>query len=290
MITYSTVAEIQDAIQDAQKNGKKVGFVPTLGALHNGHMSLIRLARDENDIVVCSIFVNPTQFNEKSDLDKYPRTLDADSKMLEQEHCDILFTPSIDEVYPEKNEIFDFSFDGLDTVMEGAHRPGHFQGVGQVVKRLLDIVTPDRLYMGQKDFQQFTLIAHMIKKLNINTELRIAPIIREEDGLAMSSRNVRLTPLNRKRAPLIYKTLIDFLAHKDILSIAELKSIAMARFEALDDFKPEYFSVVDGNTLMEIDSLDQTNYAVVCTAVWAGEIRLIDNLILKGELENNPKS
>lgn len=281
MHTITTCKEASETILSLKRNGKTVGFVPTLGALHEGHLTLMRQAQKENDILICSIFVNPTQFNEKEDLDKYPRTMEADVEKLLSIDCDYLFAPSVEEMYPSENEVFDFSFGGLEMEMEGAFRPGHFQGVGQIVKKLLDAVQPTRLYMGQKDFQQFTLIQYMIDTMDLPVELCVVPIIREEDGLAMSSRNRRLSEENRKRSPLIYKTLIDFLALKDLLSVDELIAIAMARFEALDGFKPEYFTVADGRTLKPIDDLSTTDYAVVCCAVWAGDIRLIDNLILK---------
>ena len=282
MIIVNTVEALQDAIKKQKSAGKKIGFVPTMGALHEGHLTLIRYAKNENDFTVCSVFVNPTQFNEQADLEKYPRTLDKDAVLLESAGCDMLFAPPVEEVYPEGTHLAEeYTFGGLEDEMEGAHRPGHFQGVGQVVHRLLDIVQPYRLYMGQKDFQQFTLIQYMIEHLSLPVQLRIAPIVREADGLAMSSRNVRLTPLNRAKAFIIYRTLQEFKELNAVFSVKELVGMAMAQMKAIDDFRPEYFTVADGRTLKRISNLEGHDYVIVATAVWAGDVRLIDNVILK---------
>ena len=282
MKTIHTVSELQNLIATYRKKGKTVGFAPTMGALHNGHMSLMETSNSENDITVCSVFVNPTQFNESSDLEKYPRTLKADQKLLKKHKVDIVFAPSNEEVYPKGlNTKLKIDFKGLDNEMEGEFRPGHFVGVAQVVKRLLDIVTPDALYMGQKDFQQFSIIQYMIDYYKLDTKLRVVPIIREVSGLAMSSRNVRLTKDHKDSAKEIYKVLKYVKRNKYKHSAKELQAYAMKRLAKVDGFKPEYFTIADGRTLQSIKQVKNSDYAVACTAVWAGEVRLIDNIILK---------
>lgn len=254
-----------------------------MGALHQGHASLIKKAKLENDICVCCIFVNPTQFNDPKDLDKYPRTEGKDIKILVGLDNDVLFYPTVDAVYPKDLHIPIFDFGQVDKVMEGKFRPGHFDGVVEVVYRLIDIVQPDRLYMGQKDFQQFTLIQHMLQQMQSSTKLVVCPIIREVDGLALSSRNVRLTPENRQNAPIISKILHglnDWLTNGGSIKEAEAKAIT--QLNEMPDFRPEYLEIVDGYTLQPIEQMEDSDYVVVCTAVWAGGVRLIDNVILKG--------
>ena len=275
------VTTLQKALGIERKKGKTIGFVPTMGALHSGHMSLISAAKKKSDIVVCSIFVNPTQFNEASDLAKYPRTLAADSTMLAKEGCHFLFFPPVEEIYPnEKDAKIKLDLKGLDRVMEGEFRPGHFDGVVQVVHRLLTIVEPDFLFMGQKDFQQFTIIQHMIDTLEMPLELVVCPIKREKSGLAMSSRNRRLLPHIKKRAGIIYKTLDKGKKLINEYTPSELKKWAMKNM-AQEDFEPEYVSIINGHTLRPLRSFRNANYVVMCTAVWAGDVRLIDNMILR---------
>ena len=275
------VRTLQKALNIERKKGKTIGFVPTMGALHSGHMSLISAAKKQSDIVVCSIFVNPTQFNEASDLAKYPRTLAADSAMLAKEGCHFLFFPPIEEIYPnDKNAKIKLDLKGLDRVMEGEFRPGHFDGVVQVVHRLLTIVAPDFLFMGQKDFQQFTIIQHMIDTLEMPVGLVVCPIKRERSGLAMSSRNRRLLPHIKKRAGIIYKTLVEGKKLISKFTPSELRQWAKKNM-TLEDFEPEYVSIINGHTLRPLRSFRNTNYVVMCTAVWAGNVRLIDNMILR---------
>lgn len=282
MITIYTVSQLKEHLSILKKEGKTIGFAPTMGALHDGHMTLMQSSNNENDITVCSIFVNPTQFNEKSDLEKYPRTLEEDQKLLKKHRVDVVFAPSTEEVYPpELNTKLSIDFQGLDEEMEGEFRPGHFVGVAQVVKRLLDIVTPDALYMGQKDFQQFSIIQFMINKYDLSTSLRVVPIIREESGLAMSSRNVRLTEEHRFKAKEIYKTLKYVRRNKYKMSCDALQKYALARLAKIDGFDPEYFTIADGQSLQSINDIRNTEYVVACTAIWAGKVRLIDNIILK---------
>ena len=281
MKIISTVAALRKEIDKYQKQGKTIGFTPTLGALHAGHLTLVNRMIAENDISIVSVYVNPTQFNVKSDLDKYPRTLDADAKKLRKAKLDILFTPSNDEVYPPKlNTKVKIDFKGLDTRMEGKFRPGHFDGVCQVVKRLLDLTTPDKLYMGQKDFQQFTIIGHMIDALKMPVELVVCDIVREEHGLAMSSRNERLSKSARDEAAIINKTLKWIKRNRSKYSISELRKKAMEKL-SIDGFEPEYVSISNGYTLRDIRKMDAHTYVVACTAVWTEGVRLIDNIILK---------
>ena len=281
MRTINTVFELQKYILDLKKQGKTIGFAPTMGALHEGHLSLIAKAKSECDISVCSIFVNPTQFNDPKDLEKYPRTEVKDRKMLRSADNDILFMPTINEIYPTdlnlKNTI---DFGAMAHVMEGAFRPGHFDGMAQVVKRLLDIVLPNRLFMGQKDFQQFSIVQNMLLQLKSDIQLVMCETMREKDGLAMSSRNARLTPEHRTQACLIYKTLVRVKEISTEKSPKDIKSWAISQFPS-PDFKPEYFDIVDGYTLQPIDNFQETDFVVACVATWLGEVRLIDNIVVK---------
>ena len=280
MKTISTVKELQETLK--KHKNSSIGFIPTMGALHSGHIALMKRSIKENDFTVCSIFVNPTQFNVKSDLDKYPRTLKADSEKLDKAGVDYLFAPSVKEIYPGGTKKgVKVNLKGLDKQMEGEFRPGHFEGVVQVVHRLLEIVNPTRLYMGQKDFQQFTIIAQMIKNLKMKVELVVVEIQRAKDGLALSSRNVRLTAAKRKWAPIIYKEL------KRIKRSMKSKTVEEAKIQALEalakprGYEPEYVSIVDGYSLKPIKDWADSDFVVVATAVWAGKVRLIDNMILK---------
>lgn len=279
MLLFKEVKSLQKYLTG--QNGS-VGFVPTMGALHAGHMSLVRQARTENDISVCSIFVNPTQFNESSDLDAYPRLPGQDIAKLSEEGNDILFMPSVHEVYPtELPEPNAVDLNGLDEGMEGAFRPGHFAGVAQVVGRLLDIVNPHRLYMGQKDYQQVAVIDHVIRETGRSVELRVHPTIRETDGLAMSSRNLRLNLDERNQAIRIYQTLQEIqVGFSAEMPISQLEDEAL---KALDrpGFKPEYVAIVDRKTLLPFRYQQNENGAVACVACWVGGVRLIDNILLE---------
>jgi len=281
MILFKKVQQLQNYLLAQRNNKQSIGFVPTMGALHQGHLSLIKQAKAENDIVVCSIFVNPTQFNDAADLEKYPRTAANDIDLLISENCEVLFMPTASEVYPEGlDTTLQLDFGQLAEVMEGKFRPGHFDGMAQVVKRLLDIVTPHNLYMGQKDFQQLTIVRSMLKQINSKVNLVMCPIIREEDGLAMSSRNVRLTAKHRELAVKLSQTLKEAKSKIDNHTPMQIQEWAIQEL-SIEDFKPEYFDIVDGITLQPIDDFGKTNFAVACTAVWVGEVRLIDNMVLK---------
>lgn len=272
---------LDKALNKHRRQGQTIGFTPTLGALHSGHLQLMQRSQRECDVSICSIFVNPTQFNDPTDLKKYPRTLRADKALLQSIDMDYLFNPNLEEVYPPGlDTTVDLDFGQLDKVMEGAMRPGHFEGVAQVVKRLLDMVRPTHLYMGQKDFQQFTIIQHMINQLALPVTLVVCPIVREEDGLAMSSRNRRLLPHIRERATVLYDTLRYAKDRYQDLSIGDLEAQCVDRM-TIEDFRPEYFTIVDGHTLQPVQDVSKHDYIVACTAVWAGDVRLIDNEILR---------
>ncbi len=283
MYLFKNVNDLQSHLNKIRKKGGKIGFVPTMGALHHGHLSLIRQSVEANDCTVCSIFVNPTQFNDDADLEKYPRTVAKDMAMLTSVDNDVLFLPDVSEIYPPGlNTELKLDFGELATVMEGYFRPGHFDGMAQVVKRLLDIVEPHSLYMGQKDFQQLAIVRNMLTQLKMPINLEMCAIIRQEDGLAMSSRNVRLEPALREKALLLSQTLQKGKAKMATQTPAEIQQWAIKEL-TIPSFKPEYFEIVNAITLQPIESFSDTDYVVACTAVWVGEIRLIDNLIYKNK-------
>ncbi len=283
MLLFETNKKLADFISSQKKIGKSIGFVPTMGALHEGHISLLNKANQYCDVSVCSIFINPTQFNETKDLDSYPRTLKEDKKLLEKAGAKGLFYPSVSEIYPQglKSNL-SIDLGGLENPMEGKFRPGHFEGVIQVVNRLLDIVQPDSLFMGQKDFQQFSVIRRMLQFVHTSVRLIMGTTKREADGLAMSSRNRRLSPANRRKAPVIFQTLKNAKEECDFLPIEQVLKNAVNHL-SIPGFRLEYFEIVDGFTLQSINSLDESEVVVACLAIWAGDVRLIDNHIIKGE-------
>ena len=262
---------------DSKRNGKRIGLVPTMGALHKGHLSLVERCVRENDICVVSVFVNPTQFNDKHDLETYPRTLEADCALLESAGCDFVFAPSVEEMYPEP-DTRTFDFGTVMQVMEGAKRPGHFNGVAQVVSKLFYIVEPDNAYFGEKDFQQIAVIRAMVKQLQIPVQINACPIVREADGLALSSRNTRLTPALRQKAPLIARTLQESKALAATKSVREVIDYVVNTLNADPDLEVEYYEIVDGDSLVSIQDWKDTSYAVGCVTVYCGEVRLIDNI------------
>jgi len=277
MIIVHTVAELQNELDPARKNGAKIGFVPTMGALHQGHISLVEKCLEDNGVCVVSIFVNPTQFNDKSDFQKYPRTLDADFKLLEEKGVDILFAPGEKDIYPQP-DTRQFDFGLLDKVMEGKHRPGHFNGVAQVVSRFFDIVKPDRAYFGEKDFQQLAIIRAMVKDLDLSIQIIGMPIRREESGLAMSSRNERLTPGERKIAANIYAILSDNYKQMNCWPVADTIKKVTDEINKEPGLRVEYFDIVNGNTLQSVSDWSDSDYIVGCIAVFCGDVRLIDNI------------
>ncbi|MBN2175988.1 MAG: pantoate--beta-alanine ligase [Bacteroidales bacterium] len=279
MKTVNTISETRDLINSIKIQGKTVGFVPTMGALHDGHITLIREARKENNFIVCSIFVNPIQFNNPNDLKNYPREIEKDIKKLVEAKCDLLFHPSVEEMYPEPdNTIFDFG--DLDKVMEGAFRPGHFNGVAVVVKKLFEIVTPHRAYFGMKDYQQLVIIHQLTKDYEIPVEIVPCTTVREKDGLAMSSRNQLLSKSERKIAPIIYETLKLVKVQSGYATISELKDFVHDQFRKHKNMKLEYFEIVDMYTLKSIRTWADSRTAIACIAVYLGNVRLIDNIIL----------
>jgi pantoate--beta-alanine ligase len=280
MRTYKTVRHLRNYLEKQRKVGKSIGFTPTMGALHEGHISLIKKSNEQCDITICSIFVNPTQFGVAADLEKYPRMVEKDSNMLKTAGCDVIFIPSVNEMYPpELNTNLDIDFGPLENVMEGEHRIGHFAGVAQVLNRFLNILEPNAMYMGQKDYQQFTVVRELLRQLKSKTALVMGETVREIDGLAMSSRNLRLNEKERSIAPLISKTLF---AAKEKIGKKNIATIKKEALEALDipEFRVEYFEIADGITLQPVSSIEGLETAVACTAVHLGPVRLIDNVVL----------
>ena len=278
MKVVNRVADLRAALATYPKEG--VGFVPTMGALHAGHRSLVERARRENDIVVVSVFVNPTQFNDKNDLKNYPRTPEADCAILEAAGADIVFMPSVEDIYPEP-DTREFDFGLVDKVMEGATRPGHFNGVAQVVSRLFDLVRPARAYFGEKDFQQIAVIKAMVEQLNIDIEIVECVIVRGEDGLALSSRNELLTPEHRQAAPHIYATIRQCAEKMETMTPAELTGWVVATIDSNPLLKTIYFEAVDARTMQRVENWSDSERIQGCCAVQAGAIRLIDNIKIK---------
>ncbi len=279
MEIFSSKAGLMQLVNQLKQQQKTIGFVPTMGALHKGHISLVQKSVMETDVTIVSIFVNPTQFNDKTDLANYPRTLEADSRLLEQAGCQVIFAPSELEMYPEP-DTRQFTFNGLDMVMEGVHRPGHFNGVAQVVSKLFEMVKPHKAYFGLKDFQQVAIIKQLSATLFPDIEIVPCPIVREADGLAMSSRNLLLTAEHRQNAPLIYQTLCQAAALIKENSVEQTMAWVIQNINQNPLFKVEYFEVVDINTLKPVTKLGASGPVIACIAVWAGKIRLIDNMII----------
>lgn len=269
--------ELKKELEKLKEEGQRIGFVPTMGALHEGHLSLINCADQGNDIIVVSIFVNPTQFNDKGDYNKYPRILEKDLQKLNNVKCDFVFTPNEEEMYPEEDDR-QFDFGKLDQVMEGQHRPGHFRGVALIVSKLFDIVKPHKAYFGEKDFQQVAVIRHITKQLSYDIEIIACPIIREQDGLAMSSRNMRLTDEQRANVSLIHQTLFRSKEMSQKMSVSETKDWVIRTINKNPLLDVEYFEIVDEITLEPIKDWSQKGNKVGCVAVHVGTVRLIDNV------------
>ncbi|MBQ9357025.1 MAG: pantoate--beta-alanine ligase [Prevotella sp.] len=282
MKVFEKIVDLQNALFEERKAGRKVGLVPTMGALHEGHASLVRRSVEDNDVTVVSVFVNPTQFNDKNDLKNYPRTLKADCRLLEECGADYVFAPGVEEMYPTPDTRH-FEYPLVSTVMEGAHRPGHFNGVCQVVSRLFYIVRPDRAYFGEKDWQQIAVIKAMVAHLKIGVEIVECPIVREQDGLAKSSRNTLLAPDERAIAPNIYKALSESLEYAKTHTLKETHDKVVADINAVSGLEVEYFAIVDGNTLQDINEWEDSPYVVGCITVYCGKtpIRLIDHIKYK---------
>ena len=282
MKVFSKIVDLQNQLFEDRKNGKEIGLVPTMGALHEGHASLVRRSVKENGITVVSVFVNPTQFNDKNDLKNYPRTLDADCQLLDACGADYVLAPSVEEMYPTP-DTRQCDFPPVSTVMEGAHRPGHFNGVCQVVSRLFYIVKPNRAYFGEKDWQQIAVVKAMVKQLGLKVQIVECDIVRDADGLARSSRNTLLAKDERAIAPAIYKTLKESISYAKTHTVGETHDFVVNTINAVDGLEVEYFSIVDGNTLQDIAAWDDTPYVVGCITVYCGKtpIRLIDHIKYK---------
>ena len=277
MERITTVAALRQLIDAARNEGKSIGLVPTMGALHAGHISLVERCVAENDVTVVSVFVNPTQFNDKRDLELYPRTPEADCAMLEKAGCTYVFTPSVEEVYPEPDTRV-FELGKVAEVMEGKYRPGHFNGVAQIVSKLFAMVQPHRAYFGEKDFQQIAVIRVMAAQLGFDIDIVSCPIVREADGLALSSRNVRLTPDQRRNAPKIAETLMKSRTFATSHTVEETIKYVIDEVNAVPEMRVEYYEIVDGYTLQPVKDWAESDFIAGCITVYNGEVRLIDNI------------
>lgn len=282
MKVFNSIVALQNALFDDRKAGKSIGLVPTMGALHEGHASLVRRSVKENDVTVVSVFLNPTQFNDKGDLERYPRTLDADCALLESVGADYVLAPSVEEMYPIP-DTRQFEFPPVSTVMEGAKRPGHFNGVCQVVSRLFYIVRPDRAYFGEKDWQQIAVVKQLVKYIGMNIQIVECDIVRDEDGLAKSSRNTLLAPDERAIAPAIYKALKSSVAFAKNHTVAETHDSVVNEINAIEGLEVEYFEIVNGDTLLGVENWENADHVVGCITVYCGKtpIRLIDHIKYK---------
>ena len=282
MQVFHKIVELQNILFDDRKQGKSIGLVPTMGALHEGHASLVKQSVKDNAVTVVSVFVNPTQFNDPKDLSSYPRDLETDCKLLESVGADYVFAPSVDEMYPTPDTRH-FEFPPVSTVMEGAHRPGHFNGVCQVVSRLFYIVRPDRAYFGEKDWQQIAVVKAMVKSLGLKVNIVECPIVRDADGLARSSRNALLSESERKIVPNIYKAMKESIEYAKAHTLKETHDHVVSQINAVDGLDVEYFEIVDGNTLLPANAWDDSSYIVGCITVYCGSrpVRLIDHIKYK---------
>lgn len=279
MHIFSEIEPFRAFLRSLRNAGKTIGFVPTMGALHEGHLELIRQSKSKNDVTVCSIFVNPAQFNNPTDLAKYPRTIEGDTSLLKSVGCDVVFLPAVSEMYPS-SEALTFNLGALDNILEGEFRPGHFSGVALVVSKLFNIVHPTRAYFGQKDFQQVMVIKKLVNDLNFDLNIVVVPTVRENDGLAMSSRNLRLSPEERKKALLLYQSLREakaLLLHGE--NFSEVKKTIQSKFKSTD-VRLEYFELCEAENLKSLNSVDANTKAVLLIAAYVGEVRLIDNMLI----------
>lgn len=281
MIVIRTIVELNDYVERCKNQGRSIGLVPTMGALHAGHLSLVEKALSENDEVVASVFVNPTQFNNPVDLATYPRKEEDDFRLLAEKGVSAVFAPSVEEIYPEGVDapaphVYDLG--SVAEVMEGKFRPGHFQGVARIVSKLFMLVRPDRAYFGEKDFQQIAVIRRMAETEGIDVEIVACPIKRGDDGLALSSRNALLTPENRANAPEIHKALLESVKYSESHSVKATHDSVVERLDAIPGMKVEYFEIVDGRTLLPVEEWEESPWVVGCITVYCGEVRLIDNI------------
>lgn len=283
MLIFETISQYQSYLNSCRLKGLKIGFVPTMGALHEGHLSLLREAKKACDIVVCSIFVNPTQFDNPDDLKKYPNTIEIDKKLLKEEACDVLFSPKRELMYPS-NTVLSFNFGDLEKVMEGKHRFGHFNGVALIVSKLLHVIQPDKAFFGEKDLQQCRIIETLVEDLFFNVEIIRCPIVRETNGLAKSSRNLRLDETEKQKATILYQSLLKAkqLLKEQSLTISNIKKEISQLYQEAEVYL-EYFEIVDAKSLQNIESIKQVEQVAICVAAYINEIRLIDNLVLNEE-------
>jgi len=284
MLIIRSVAELETFVANERQNGHSIGFVPTMGALHEGHLSLVERAVRENDVTVTSVFVNPTQFNNPTDLATYPRDEESDCRLLAHAGVTVAFVPSVEEMYPGgvgSRKRHEFTLGMAAVVMEGKYRPGHFQGVAEVVSRLFKIVRPTRAYFGEKDFQQIAVIRNMVETEGIDVEIVPCPIRRADDGLALSSRNTLLTAEQRRLAPEIHRTLSDSVEYARTHSISATHDTVVERLNAVPQMQVEYFEIVDGRTLLPLEEWEESPWVVGCITVYCGKVRLIDNICYK---------
>lgn len=278
MELINTKAELKQILSEIRKTKPMTGFVPTMGALHKGHINLVERSVKENDTTVVSIFVNPTQFNNPDDLKKYPRTIENDLKLLEKTGCNIVFYPDADEMYPPDEKLVKYNFGNLETVMEGKFRPGHFNGVATIVRKLFEIVEPDRAYFGKKDFQQLAVIKDLVRQIKSPVKIVPCETVREKDGLAMSSRNMRLTPGQRKTAPEIFSIMTEAKKMKETHTPDEIRKFVEQKISSISLFRLEYFDLVESETLKRIHSWKKSGGITACIAVYMDNVRLIDNI------------
>jgi pantoate--beta-alanine ligase len=276
---FNSRQAVHHYLNELRASGKSIGFVPTMGALHEGHLSMIQLARQKADVIVCSIFVNPTQFNDKKDLENYPRPVEDDIRKLEEVNCHVLFIPSVNEMYDSADK-WNIELGNLDKILEGKIRPGHYQGVTQIVKKLVDTINPHYAFFGQKDYQQFMVISYMVKKLFLKIKLVLCPIIRESDGLAMSSRNIYLSPDDRKNALALFKALTKVKEHFKTKAISQIKKEAESYLKSAPGIEIEYFEIFNAHSF-EATSSKRPTSLIALVAAKVGSIRIIDNMILK---------
>lgn len=287
MQIINSVNELLKQVEKFKETGKKTGLVPTMGALHAGHLSLVKQCREDNDIVMVSLFVNPTQFNNPADLATYPRNEEEDFSLLAKEGVDLVFAPKVDEIYPDgARQEKTYRLGDAEKVMEGEYRPGHFQGVAQIVDRLFRLCRPDRAYFGMKDFQQIIIIKNMVDSEGLDVEIIPCPIVRDEDGLALSSRNQLLSAEQRKLAPAIHRILSESREYAKRHSVEDTRSQVIRALDCIKDFKVEYFSIVDGETLLPVEEWDEARYIIGCVTVYVGKIRLIDNIVYSSPAKN----
>ena len=282
MKIIKSLSELEEWVSHSHQRGLRIGLVPTMGALHEGHLSLVRRARKENDLVAVSIFVNPTQFNNPTDLETYPRDEERDFRLLAPEGTDMVFAPSVSEIYPSgavREKIFDLG--AAAEVMEGPRRPGHFQGVAQIVSRLFELIRPHNAYFGEKDFQQIAVIRNMVASEKMDVNIIACPIRRADDGLALSSRNALLTPEQRAIAPSIYRHLQQGVDYSHSHGVSDTRAYVEELINAEPEMKVEYFEIVDGRTLQPIEEWSETDYSVGCITVYCGKVRLIDNIAFR---------